>query len=109
MIYLNGDNSQQPSSLQEDTVQKLVDRTTILGVTHRYWEAQKYKVVMTFSAIDNTQWLLLMSYCANGANPVTYYNSSSTFNFTGFATTTADVFIKGGSYLRNMTITLIQQ
>jgi hypothetical protein len=108
-VYLNNNSSIQPSELSEDITQKVVNIETIGGLYFRYWQAQKYSVKMTFSAITTAQWQQLMGYLANGAEPVTYRNSQSGFSFSGFATTAAASYLHGESYLRDMTVTIMQQ
>lgn len=108
-VALNGNTQIQPSALSEDITQKVVDMETIGGLYFRYWQAQKYSVKMTFSAITTAQWQQLMGYLANGSNAVTYFNNVSGFSFSGFATTAAAVYIRGNSYLRDMTVTITQK
>lgn len=108
-ITLNGDSSIQPSNVKEDLLQKVITRVSIKGNLHRYWEAQKKQVTLTYSAITNAQFLVLMSYLANQGNPVTYSNPNSNFTFTGFATTSTAEYLPGNNFLRHMTITIDEQ
>ena len=109
IIALNGNgNIPQPSGLKEELKQKVVDRTSIKGVMHRYWEAQKKQATMKFSMINNSQYTTLMSSFANGGYPVTYYNYSNGFSFTGFATVAEAEYLQGSSLLRDMDVTIVE-
>ena len=51
-IAINGDYTiPQPSALTEEVKQKVVDRTSIKGVMHRYWETQKKQATMEFEMV----------------------------------------------------------
>lgn len=108
-IALNGNNTiPQPSALKEELKQKVVDRTSIKGVMHRYWEAQKKQATMHFSMLSQSQYNTLMGYFANGGYPVTYTNYASGFSFTGFATVAEAEYIPGASMLKDMDVTIVE-
>lgn len=110
IISFNGNSAvPQPSQVKEQSGHKLVDRTTIKGVTHRYWEAQKYKVELTFTALSQADYTYLAGYFLFRGNAVTYANSTSGVIFTGYPTVAEDTYIMGASLLRDMTVTLVQK
>jgi hypothetical protein len=110
LIAINGNYGiPQPSTLKEEVKQKVVDRTSIKGVMHRYWEAQKKQATMTFSALNATQYSLLTSYLYDNGAAVTYSNASTDFSFTGFATVAEAEYIPGATLLKNMDVTIVEQ
>lgn len=109
LIVLNGNqNVPQPSALKEEYIQIMMDKATITGLTRRIWLAQKMQVTFTLSAINQSDYSLLNSYI-EGGKEISYANNVSGFNFSGFATSAADVYIRGSSLLRNMTITILER
>jgi hypothetical protein len=110
LIAINGDYTiPQPSTLKEEVKQKVVDRTSIKGVMHRYWEAQKMQATMTFSALNQSQYTHLTGYFYNNGAAVTYSNASNGFSFTGFATVAEAIYIPGSLLLKDMDVTIVQQ
>lgn len=109
IITLNGQSLGQPSSLKEEYVQKVVDRTSILGVRHRYWLAAKYEVTMVFTALDYDAFGALALIFYNEGAGLTYYNSNSNLTFFGYPLTAVAEYYKGASFLRDMTVKLEQQ
>lgn len=109
-ISLNGDaNIKQPATLKEDIIRHVYDKTSISGVTRRTWLADKNQVTMQFTGVSLEDYALLSSYLYNGPNPVTYANTVTGVNFSGFITKGIDEFIPGNSWLKNMTITILEQ
>ena len=109
LISLNGNSGiPQPSSLKEEYVHVMRDKTTITGLSRRIWLAQKMQATMTFEAITQAQYSTLNGYI-QGGGLIAYTNSVTSFNFSGFATQATDEFIRGASLLRNVTITILQQ
>lgn len=108
-ISLNGDFTiPQPSGLTEEVKQKVVDRTSIKGVMHRYWETQKKQAQMHFSMLNPTQYNALTFYLYNEGATITYYNAQSGFTFTGFATVAEAQFLPGASMLKDMDVTIVE-
>ena len=109
-IALNGDYGiPQPSGLTEEIKQKVVDRTSIKGVHHRYWEAQKKQATMTFSMLNQAQYNKLIGFFYNQGNTTDYSNAQSGFSFTGFATVAEAEYVPGASFLKDMTVTIIEK
>jgi hypothetical protein len=109
IISLNGDSSVQPATLKEELLQKFHDRTSINGTYTRIYIAQKYQVTMTFQALTQAQYAILLGYCTGSARTVLYINTDSTINFSGFPILAEDVYYQGASLLKNITITLEQK
>lgn len=108
LIALNGNsNIPQPSELTEEYIQMRIVKSTITGITRQIWLNQKKQVTMKLEAISQSDYNLINSYI-NGGNPITYTNASSGWNFTGFASTATDQYLRGASMLRTMTITLLE-
>lgn len=109
-ISFNGDYGiPQPSQLTEEIKQKVVDRTSIKGVIHRYWEAQKKQATMHFSMLNQTQYNKIIGYVYNQGQPITYNNASSGFNFSGFATVAEAQYQPGASMLKDIDITIVER
>lgn len=109
MIKLNGNEIQQPSGLKEELLQKVVDKTTITGITGRFWLSQKKQSTMVFTAISTAAYLNLIGYFYNTGQGVTYHNDNTNFSFYGFATVAEDTFLPGASYLKNLTVTILEK
>jgi hypothetical protein len=101
-------NIPQPSSLKEEYTQKVVDRTSIKGVRHRYWLAEKYKVTMGFTALSPSDFAALRVIFYNFGAGVTYTNGNSGLLFFGYPLVAEDEYLKGNTYLKNMTATIEQ-
>lgn len=109
VVLINGDNTvPQPSAVTEEIIRHVYDRTSINGITRRVWYADKKQVQLTFSAITMAQYSIIANYVYNQANPITYSNSVTGFNFTGFPTTSHDAFIPGNQWLKNITVTITE-
>ncbi len=109
VIAINGDNTiPQPSQVKEEILRHVYDRTSINGVTRRVWYADKKQTILSFSAINTSQYNQLAAYIFNRANPVTYTNAVTGFNFTGYTTAGEDVFIPGNQWLKNITVTITE-
>ena len=109
IIALNGDNTiPQPSSLKEEIIRHVSDKTSIKGVTRRTWLADKRQVTMGFTGVNISQYNQIAAYIFNQANPVTYTNYVTGYQFTGFTTVGEDQFIPGSSWLKNLTITILE-
>lgn len=106
-IQLNSTTlSPQPNALTENTIQIQTDATSINGTMHRYWNNSKKQVEMTFSLLTTAEWTTLSGYVANQANTVIYNNTDTGYTFTGFGTITADGFIRGASFRRDVKVTI---
>ena len=78
-------------------------------MTHRFWEAAKYKTTMTWSPLTQAQFAALAVLFYNFGEGVTYSNSNSGLTFFGFPTVAEDSYIPGASYMKTLTVTLVQQ
>lgn len=108
-IYINGDGTiKQPSGLKEEIIRHVYDKTSITGRTRRTWLADKRQVVMTITGVNLQQYAQIAQYIYNQANPVTYYNSVTGINFTGFVTAGIDEFLPGNQWMKNLTITILE-
>lgn len=109
MIAFNNDFTiPQPSGLKEELTQKLVDRMTIKGVLHRFFEAQKFQATMTFKALTQSQYSQLTDYLYNQGAGVVYTNNNTGVSFFGYPTVAEAEYIQGASYLKDVTVTIIQ-
>jgi hypothetical protein len=110
LIGFNGDYTiAQPSGLKEEIKQKVVDRESIKGGVHRYWEAQKKQASLHFAALNQTQYAQIVAYVYGGGAAITYSNVASGFTFTGFATVAEAEYIPGASMLKDMDITIVEK
>lgn len=98
--------SPQPNGLTENTVQVQTDARSINGTMHRYWNNSKKQVEMQFSLLTTAEWTTLSGYVANQANAVVYNNTVTGYTFTGFGAITADGFIHGASFRRDVKVTI---
>ena len=89
-------------------MQKVVDRTSIAGVRHRYWLAEKYKVTMGFEALTPAQTSQLYLIFYNFGAGLTYGNPVSGLLFFGYPLVAEEEYIRGNTFLKNMTVTLEQ-
>lgn len=109
VVAFNGNsNIPQPSTIKEEILRHVYDRTSINGITRRVWYADKKQAVMTFEAMSIPQYNQIAAYIFNQANPVTYSNAVTGYNFTGYTTTAEDVFIPGNLWLKNITVTITE-
>jgi hypothetical protein len=109
-IALNGDYGiPQPSALTEEIKQKVVDRVSIKGVIHRYWEAQKKQATMEFSMLNQAQYSKLIGFFYNQGGTRHYSNAQSGFDYVGFATVAEAQYVPGADFLKNMTVTIIEK
>lgn len=110
LIAFNGDYTiPQPSELTEEIKQKVVDRTSIRGVMHRYWETQKKIASMHFSMLNSTDYNKLTSYVFNAGALLTYTNAASGFSFTGFATVAEAKYLPGSGLLKDVDVTIVEK
>ena len=110
MISLNGDFSiHQPSSLKEGYNQVQTDKVSLKGGTRRIWMAKKNRIELTFSKLNSAEFTQIYNYIHNSGNPVTYFNSFSNLTIVGFATSDPSPFIPGASYLKDLTVTIVEE
>lgn len=109
VVAFNGNsNLPQPSTVKEERIRHVYDKTSITGRTRRVWHADKKQVVLTFEAMSIAQYNQIAAYVFNQANPVTYSNAVTGFNFTGFTTVGEDTFIPGNLWLKNLSVTILE-
>ena len=108
IISLNGNSGiPQPATLKEELTQVMRDKVSINGTSRRVWLAQKKQATFTLTGITQAQYSTLVGYFYGGAQ-VTYANSQSGFTFTGYATVAEAEYWRGASFLRNMTVTILE-
>lgn len=109
VIAFNGNsNIPQPSTIKEETIRHVFDKSSITGVTRRVWHADKKQVVMTFEGITISQYNVIAAYIFNRANPIVYSNAVTGINFRGFTSQGEDAFIPGNLWLKNITVTITE-
>jgi hypothetical protein len=114
MITLNGTQiPQQPSKLNENPEQVKTDTHAIDGSVERYQMPSKQHAVFTIPmALPATYQFIKALYDA--ASPVTYLNDKSnvpggTLTFTGILDYNEDDYIRGGSLMVPLTVTIREQ
>lgn len=108
-ISLNGDSTiAQPATLKEENIRQVHDRISVTGVQRRYWYADKVQVTLGWTALTSAQYNQLAAYIFNQGNTITYANSITGINFIGFPTTSQDQFYSGASFLRDLTVVILQ-
>lgn len=108
-LALNNDFTvAQPSALKEELVRQVHNRVSITGVQRRIWLADKHQATLTWSAVNQTQYAQLAAYIYNQGNTITYTNTVTGFNFIGFATASEDNFMQGTSFLKNISVTILE-
>lgn len=108
IISLNGNsNIPQPATLKEELTQIMRDKVSINGTSRRVWLAQKKQVTFTLTGITSAQYNTLIGYFYGGAQ-VSYANSQSGMSFSGYATVAEAEYWRGASFLRNMSITILE-
>lgn len=108
-IALGGDYTiAQPSGIIEGVTQKVTDRSTIKGQTRRIWMAQKHTVKLTWDSITQTDYSYIVNKFYGTGSTITYTNTYSGVSITGFATAVEGDFIKGASFKRSLTITIVE-
>ncbi len=104
----NGNDVPNCTALKEGTVRRVHDRVSILGTARRIWMADKSQVTITWEALTIAQYNAIYAYLYNGAAPVVYSNSVTGLTFTGFPTSESAEFIRGNTFLRSFTTTIVQ-
>lgn len=108
-VALNSDFTiAQPHGISEGVSQKVHDNEAADGTIRRTWMAQKYVVKLKWDTISQTDYAYITSKFYGTGSTVTYTNSYSGVSFTGFATASEGDFIKGASFLRDLTINIQQ-
>lgn len=106
-ISINGDATiKQPTSLKEETIQRVTDKTAIKGTSRRIWMSQKKQVTLVFNPLTQAQVNQILNTFYGGAASVVYNNTSTSFTFTGFATATEDEYMQGVSFLKSITVVI---
>ena len=109
-IAFNGNYGlKQPSGIKEELKRKVHDSTSVKGVTRRTWYADKWMITLTYTGVSIDDYNAIAVYIYNNANAVTYSNSVTGTDFTGFVKAGIDTFIPGASWLKNLSITILQQ
>lgn len=108
IISLNGDISNQPSTLKEELKQAVHDRVSLKGTYTRVWIAQKHMAIMTFTALDQTHYNTLINYFTGSKKSVYYVNFDSGYNFVGFPTIAEASYYRGSTLLKDLNVTLVE-